>query len=120
MRRRLSFLLRRLSPIRAADADRPLAVYDPVAIENRLNRYMKRRLSDELEAVIHAAYLSGDLETAEELLVILQNKRERDARKYDRRISDVLAERLTSELVAPEESVLPLSRHDSERVITGK
>jgi dsRNA-specific ribonuclease len=68
------------------------AVYDPGAIRNRLNRYMKRRLSDELEAVIHAAYLSGDLETAEELLVILQNKRERDARKYDQRISNDLAE----------------------------
>ena len=82
----------------------------------------KRRLlpGEVWEEKASAGYLSGDLETAEELLVILQNKRERDARKYDRRISDVLAERLTSELVAPEESVLPLSRHDSERVITGK
>jgi hypothetical protein len=83
-----------------ADPDRPLGVYDPVAVRNRLNRYMKRRLSDDLEGLVHAACLGGDLEMAEELLAALRHKLQRDCEKYgrDRRMAGDLIERIAAEL----------------------
>ena len=100
MKRALSFLLRRATPITSVDSDRPLTVYDPVTLGNRLNRYLKRRLSDDLEGLVHTAYLGGDLQTAEELFVVLQNKLQRDCQKYprDRRVSDDLIRRIAAEL----------------------
>ena len=84
LQRPLSFLLRRLAPITPADPDQPLGVYDPVAVKERLDRWRKRRLSDDLQAVIETACLGGDFETADDLLVVLQRKVERDFNKFPR------------------------------------
>ena len=111
MKRALSFLLRRATPITSVDSDRPLTVYDPVTLGNRLNRYLKRRLSDDLEGLVHTAYLGGDLQTAEELFVVLQNKLQRDFQKYprDRRVADDLIERIAAEF----ENRRAMKQHDA-------
>jgi hypothetical protein len=75
---------------------------------------MKRRLSDDLEGMVHAAYLGGDLETAEELLAVLRHKLQRDCAKYprDRRLAEDVIERIAAEL----ENRKPTKRPRSEPV----
>jgi hypothetical protein len=61
----------------------------PVVVRNRMNRMLRRRLSDRVIEVLHEACISGDLETAEELLVLAQHMHaRRQTAAGDRRLSD--------------------------------
>ncbi len=71
MIRRLSFVLGRNTNFAPSAASRPLLVETP-AIESRLNRTMRRWLSDDLAHMIRRACLSGHVNTAEALLGVLQ------------------------------------------------
>ena len=59
-------------------------------LTSRINSVLRRRLSDRIETVFKAARLTGDQETAAELLRVLANVRERERRKLgaERRASD--------------------------------
>src|SRR5689334_2980237 len=59
------------------------------SIMARINSVLRRRLADRVEALYQASYASGDLETADEVLVVLANMRERERRKFggERRVS---------------------------------
>lgn len=72
------------------DLDRPLSMYDPRGQLDRLNRTYRRRLSDRVEAVFRDACLSGDQDTAEALLAVLEHMAARRRERFgqDRRISD--------------------------------
>ena len=74
----------------ARDPSRELPVDDPDSILERINKTLRRRLSDRIEAVFQAACVTGELETAAELITVLGNVRERGRRAFgdERRISD--------------------------------
>ena len=58
-------------------------------VQRRLNGALRRRLSDRVMAVFHEACLNGDIDTAEELLAVLEAMhRRRQVAAGDRRISD--------------------------------
>jgi hypothetical protein len=61
----------------------------------------RRRLSDRVEAVFQAACMTGDLDTAADLLTVLGNMRERGRRAFgdERRISDDPVAKAQKELV---------------------
>jgi len=86
--------------MRTPDPDREAVVYDPAALRERLNRTMKRRLSDDVESLFNRACLVSDLDTAEELLTLLKGMLEREGQKFarDRRFAEDLIERLTDDL----------------------
>jgi hypothetical protein len=57
-------------------------------VRERINRVLRRRLSDRVEDVFQEACMSGDLDTAEELLRVLEAMHaRRQALVGDRRIS---------------------------------
>jgi hypothetical protein len=74
----------------ARDPSRELPVDDPDSILERINKTLRRRLSDRIEAVFQAACMTGELDTAADLLTVLANVRERGRRAFgdERRISD--------------------------------
>ena len=75
----------------------------PVAIivRERINRALRRRLSDRVVDVFHEACMSGDLTTAEELLEVLEAMQDRrQALLGDRRISDEDVVRAREELAS--------------------
>jgi hypothetical protein len=74
----------------APNANREVPIYDPDGVLERLNKTLRRRLSDRIEAVFHASCVTGELETAAELITVLGNVRERGRRAFgdERRISD--------------------------------
>ncbi len=100
----LSFLIRNaaLPPL---PAERRTEVYDATAIRNRLNRSMRRRLSDDLESLARRACLLGHLDTAEELLAALRNLLGLESRRFprDRRIVEGIIEALAAEIAAAKE-----------------
>jgi hypothetical protein len=76
------------------------AVPVPVVVRERMNRLLRRRLSDHVMDVLNEACISGDLETAEELLAVLENMHvRRQTAMGDRRLSD-------KELVEAREEVI--------------
>jgi hypothetical protein len=74
----------------AIDPHRRIATYDPQGLLDRVNRTLRRRLSDRVEDAFKEACLSGDLDTAEELLTVLESMHARRCEKFgqDRRIDD--------------------------------
>jgi hypothetical protein len=74
----------------AYDASREVPIYDPDGVLERLNKTLRRRLADRMEAVFHASCVTGELETAAELITVLGNVQERGRRAFgdERRISD--------------------------------
>jgi len=75
--------------LEAPDPGRPIPLYDPEGVLGQLNRTFKRRLGDRVEGLFQDACVSGDLDTAEELLTVLENmQRRRDASTRDRRVDD--------------------------------
>jgi len=74
----------------ARDPNQELPVYDPDRVLERINKTLRRRLSDRVEAVFQAACMTGELDTAADLLTVLANMRERGRRAFsdERRISD--------------------------------
>ena len=58
-------------------------------VHERLNRVLRRRLSDRVMDVFQEACISGDLDTAEELLVVIEAmSSRRQSSAGERRISD--------------------------------
>ncbi len=88
--RRTSTVVAQDASLSPPDPHRKIPVYDPQGIADRLNRTFRRRLSDRIESVFQEACLSGDLDTAEELLSVLVNLHKRRSEKFgnERRISD--------------------------------
>jgi hypothetical protein len=82
--------------------ERRLEVYDAAVIRNRLNRTMRRRLSDDLETLIRKACLVGRLDTADELLITLRHLLDIEGQQFqrDRRITDGVLEGLSAEITA--------------------
>jgi hypothetical protein len=64
----------------------------PIPVErlSRLQRSPRRRIDDGVKEVFQLACMAGELDTAEELIGVLENMRERRERKFggDRRIND--------------------------------
>ena len=98
---KLSFSIRNAA-LPPPPAERRLEVYDATAIRNRLNRTMRRRLSDDLENLVRKACMVGRHETAEELLGALRNLLELESKLYprDRRIVDGIIETLAAEIAS--------------------
>ncbi len=91
---RFWFLARRrrtVLPMCSADPDRPI----PAERMSRMYVTLKRRLSDKIEDVLEEACVIGDLQTAEELLQVLEYMHVRQPRRMgsDRRAQ---ADRLAS------------------------
>lgn len=82
-------------------SSREISVTDQ-KIQERLNnvgRSLRRRLSDKIEVLFQEACLSGDLETAESLLAILERMSTRPANGAEnRRVPLATLERLRAEL----------------------
>lgn len=73
----------------APDAQRRIPLYDPAGSSGRLNRGFRRRLRDRVEDLFQDACVSGDLDTAEELLAVVENmQKRRENSGQDRRIDD--------------------------------
>ena len=87
--------------MKTQDPDRGVVLYDPATLRDRLNRAMKRRLSDDVESLFNRACLVADLDTAEELLALLRDMLEREGRKFprDRRLNEGLIRRLAQKNV---------------------
>jgi hypothetical protein len=57
-------------------------------VRDRMNRTLRRRLSDRVMDVFNESCIAGDLDTAEELLAVMQGMhRRREAAMGDRRLS---------------------------------
>ncbi len=57
-------------------------------VRDRMNRALRRRLSDRVMDVFHESCIAGDLDTAEELLAVMEGMhRRREAALGDRRLS---------------------------------
>ena len=102
----------------AREPNQELPVYDPDKVLERLNKTLRRRLSDRIEAVFQATCMTGELDTAADLLTVLGNVRERGRRAFgdERRISDdpvakAQEELVTRRLVKPQHVVEPAWRN---------
>jgi hypothetical protein len=57
-------------------------------VRDRMNRTLRRRLSDRVMDVFHESCIAGDLDTAEDLLAVMEGMhRRREAALGDRRLS---------------------------------
>ena len=75
--------------LEAPDSKRPMQLYDPGGMVSRLNRAFRRRLTDRVEDLFHDACSAGDLDTAEEVLAILENmQNRREGAGTDRRMAN--------------------------------
>ena len=99
--KRVSFFLRNAA-LPPPPSERRLEVYDSSVIRDRLNRTMRRRLSDDLETLIRKACLVGRLDTADEVLLTLRNLLDIESRQFqrDRRIIDGVLEGLAAEIAS--------------------
>ncbi len=50
------------------NGNREVPIYDPDGVLARINKTLRRRLSDRIEAVFQAACVTGELETAADLI----------------------------------------------------
>jgi hypothetical protein len=82
MRKRFSSLLGRSAALSLHD---PQLQVDPAVIQARLNRTMRRRLSDDLVALTERACQMGHHDTAEELLGVLRNLLQRELETHPAR-----------------------------------
>ena len=77
------------SALSAPDPSAKPEVYDPQGMLARLNRTFRRRLSDQVHDVFREACMSGDLDTAAELLTVLEKMHDRrKSLASERRFSD--------------------------------
>lgn len=98
-------MARRLTSLLAAGYMRPdIAPVSPppplaALLSKRVGAMLRRRLSDRVADVFHEACLGGDLETAEQLLGVMQDMQERRAAAgRDRRAGDEELQRAREEL----------------------
>ena len=76
---------------------------DEAVIRNRINRSMRRRMSDELVGLIHRACLCGHAETAKGLWVVLRDLTVREAKQrypHGRLPDDAIMDALALEIAA--------------------
>ncbi|MEJ0019655.1 MAG: hypothetical protein WDN25_24495 [Acetobacteraceae bacterium] len=86
------FVRRNISP---PDPPPPIST----VVRERINRVLRRRLSDRVTDVFHEACMSGDLDTAAELLGVLEAMQvRRQAAVVDRRLGTGDLERARDEL----------------------
>ena len=72
-----------------------------VVVRERLNRALRRRLSDRVMDVFHEACMTSDLDTAEELLAVLEAMHDRRQKAAgERRIGDEDVVRAREDLAA--------------------
>jgi len=85
----------------ARDRNTEQAISDPNRVLERISKMLRRRLSDRIEPVFQAACMTGELDTAADLLTVLGNVRERGRRAFgdERRISDDPVAKAQEELV---------------------
>ena len=89
-----AFIRRDISP-----PDRPPPMPIGTVVRERINRVLRRRLSDRVEDVFQEACVSSDLDTAEELLHVLEAMHaRRQALVGDRRLSSADLVRAREEL----------------------
>jgi hypothetical protein len=81
--RAFSFSLERSTRFKPSAADRPLVV-DDTMVRDRLNRSMRRRMSDDLASLIRRACVTGHIQTAEKLLDVLRDLIEIELKQYPR------------------------------------
>ena len=93
----------------APDSNRSIPVYDPRGVLDRINRSLRRRLSDRVEDMFHVACLSNDLDVAEKLLGLLEYMHERRIVKFggQQRIDDTAVEKAREELARRKAMVRP-------------
>jgi hypothetical protein len=86
--RRLTRLFAKLQARRDIPRLPPPQVTISTVVRDRMNRVVRRRLSDRVMDVFHEACIAGDLATAGELLVVMEamHQRRQDA-MGDRRLS---------------------------------
>ncbi len=98
--RGFSFAVRRDAGLKPAE--RRLEVYDPAAVQNRLNRSMRRRFTDDLGNLIRRACLSGHIEAAQNLLDVLRDQFEREKQQFPqgRMPAELLLQELAREIAA--------------------
>ena len=82
----------------APDLYRPIPLYDPDGVLDRVNRTFRRRLSDRVEDLFQDACVAGDLTTADELLSVLERMQARRPAGGERRIPDGAFARARDEL----------------------
>ncbi len=72
----------------------------PHARLERVNQALRRRLDDAVEEVFTRACLTGDLDTAADLLAVLKNMHARRQQRVgrDRRLNDTIIQAATQEL----------------------
>ncbi len=99
--RQYSFSLGRNASFKRPDAERPLLAEDAI-IRDRLNRSMRRRMSDDLANLIRRACISGHVETAEKLLDALHDLVDRETEQFPhgRRPNVNIIETLAAEISA--------------------
>lgn len=77
------------SELSAPDPSAKQEVYDPQGMLARLNRTFRRRLSDQVQDVFREACLTGDVDTAGELLLVLEKMHDRrNSLSGERRFGD--------------------------------
>ena len=77
------------SALPAPDPSAKQEVYDPQGLLARLNRTFRRRLLDQVQDVFREACMSGDLDTAAELMTVLEKMHDRHKSiASERRFSD--------------------------------
>jgi hypothetical protein len=84
----------------ASDQDQDTPLYEQMII-TRINSTVRRRFADRVEALLRASCLGGDLETAGDLLTVLERLQERGRCNVgrERRVSDDPVARARDELV---------------------
>jgi hypothetical protein len=100
--RQISFSIGNSVNLRPINADQQQQTYDPFERRDQLNKSLRRRLSDDLEALIHKACQRGHIGTAEELLIVLRNliDWEREHFPHGRRPVEGTLDRLAAEISA--------------------
>ena len=97
-----SFSMPRDVTLQPLNTERRLETYDHTEMRDRLNRAFRRRLSDDLESLVHKACQRGHIGTAEELLTVLHNLIEWEKQHFPhgRRPVDTILPQLAAEIAA--------------------
>ena len=99
--RSFSFSIRRDAAF-TRDPRRPSEAYNPDAVQDRLNRSMRRRLADDLTHLIRRTILIGNVEAARGLLGVLREQVEREKHRFPhgRRPAHQAIDQLDAEIAA--------------------
>lgn len=99
--KRVSFFVRNAA-LPPPPTERRLEVYDTSVIRDRLNRSMRRRLSDDMEVLIRKASMLGRHAVAEDMLAVLTKLLDAETKQFqrDRRITEGVIEGLAAEIAA--------------------